>query len=559
MIEITSTESQTKFRSRAASNASDAHSRGSLLKQEIEHEFEEPIFISNRSKCCWCGPSNHHCRLETFEILESHRFQMIMLILLCIDVLIVVLEIGVQVRLIEPAPGLDITSLAIPAESVCAVPNEVKHKFGFPEKEGIKYFRTYNEDGTLEDCCTLLHTKYSVIDIWNNGHVGPVAENVDACMILTKGSFYNRSVAYQYNSANVSATNGNSHRRMLLSSASSSSTSASTSSTTSSTSSSTSSSSHAPPGPRCYKYPGHRKFNLFLDPITTAIKHVLTFHSLIQSSSISSSSLSSSYSAEYAPPPGHTTIESTLHWSSNSILFVFLIELILIMYSMGCKQFFCSCNVAVYEDDIVEVIDPDNFGEVKCAHGMVTTLNHHTGRACIRPIGMDDFDAKASKIKKNVMTRLMSSQNKKGVFQIASIKQKPIGRKMSMRFMKQAEEMINPLDQEHKDAEQDANDLVLSHQVLTKIPFWSISLYSVSKAREEGNISMQHYCDCNRTGKCRCCCQWFNKYFVLDFIIVILAILMENLTQIFEALDIPLDSSTVTEAGAFIVFVRLWR
>ena len=257
MIEISSTESQTKFRSR---NASDAHSRDSLLKQEIEHEFEEPIFISNRSKCCWCGPSNHHCRLETFEILESHRFQMIMLILLCIDVLIVVLEIGVQVRLIEPAPGLDITSLAIPAESVCAVPSEVKHKFGFPEKEGIKYFRTYNEDGTLEDCCTLLHTKYSVIDIWNNGHVGPVAENVDACMILTKGSFYNRSVAYQYNSANVSATNGNSHRRMLLSSASSSSTSASTSSTTSSTSSSTSSSSHAPPGPRCYKYPGHRKF-----------------------------------------------------------------------------------------------------------------------------------------------------------------------------------------------------------------------------------------------------------------------------------------------------------
>ena len=92
------------------------------------------------------------------------------------------------------------------------------------------------------------------------GVVKTVAENVDACMILTKGSFYNRSVAYQYNSANVSATNGNSHRRMLLSSASSSSTSASTSSTTSSTSSSTSSSSHAPPGPRCYKYPGHRKF-----------------------------------------------------------------------------------------------------------------------------------------------------------------------------------------------------------------------------------------------------------------------------------------------------------
>jgi hypothetical protein len=35
------------------------------------------------------------------------------------------------------------------------------------------------------------------------------------------------------------------------------------------------------------------RFNIFLDPNTTAIKHVLTFHSLIQSSSISSSSLSS--------------------------------------------------------------------------------------------------------------------------------------------------------------------------------------------------------------------------------------------------------------------------
>ena len=36
------------------------------------------------------------------------------------------------------------------------------------------------------------------------------------------------------------------------------------------------------------------RFNLFLDPNTTAIKHVLTFHSLVQSSSISSSSISSS-------------------------------------------------------------------------------------------------------------------------------------------------------------------------------------------------------------------------------------------------------------------------
>ena len=35
------------------------------------------------------------------------------------------------------------------------------------------------------------------------------------------------------------------------------------------------------------------RFNLFLDPNTTAIKHVLTFHSLIQSSSLSLSSLSS--------------------------------------------------------------------------------------------------------------------------------------------------------------------------------------------------------------------------------------------------------------------------
>ena len=302
------------------------HSRGSLLRHEIEADFHEPIFIPHHSRCCWCGPQDHHCRLETFEVIESHRFQLVMLILLCIDVLIVILEIGVQYRLIAPAPGLDITSLAIPPDMVCADPTEVKHRWGIPKKEGAKYFRTYNEDGTLQDCCQLFHKKYEHSDIWSIGYTGNVTENINACMTLTKWTDPNNSTF-----GTGSSTSSTSTRRMLLSSSSSSTTSStSSSSSVSSSSSSSSSSDGGHHRPRCYGYPGH----------------------------------------QYSPPPGHTTAETILHWTSNTILFVFLIELVLLVYAMGPKQFFCSCQVAIH------VSSPSPFFLLPSPFPSLSTLQH---------------------------------------------------------------------------------------------------------------------------------------------------------------------------------------
>ena len=64
MIELVATKEEPRQQVKAT------HSRGSLLRHEIEADFHEPIFIPHHSRCCWCGPQDHHCRLETFEVIE---------------------------------------------------------------------------------------------------------------------------------------------------------------------------------------------------------------------------------------------------------------------------------------------------------------------------------------------------------------------------------------------------------------------------------------------------------------------------------------------------------
>ena len=214
--------------------------------------------------------------------------------------------------------------------------------------------------------------------------------------------------------------------------------------------------------------------------------------------------------------------------------------------------------------------DPDHNGEVKCPHGMVTTLNHHTGRSCIRPIGMNEINHKRS----IVNATAQRSRPTKGLFQAANLKS--ISRKLSVKYMSKydtADENENENKNENENENQNKaamkvqatsdksiqNELIATQQILTSIPFWAISLYHVSKAREEGTLNYHDYCNCRRRGRCECCCDWFNAFFVFDLIIVISAIVLENLSEILSSIHTSMDTATVTEAALFIVFVRLWR
>ena len=87
-----------------------------------------------------------------------------------------------------------------------------------------------------------------------------------------------------------------------------------------------------------------------------------------------------------------------MHWVSNAILFVFLLELLVILYAMRPAQFFCACRYTVREDDLVRVVDRDT-GNVRCKHAIVTHVNLHTGKACVRPVHYDDIDLKKGQVK----------------------------------------------------------------------------------------------------------------------------------------------------------------
>ena len=104
-------------------------------------------------------------------------------------------------------------------------------------------------------------------------------------------------------------------------------------------------------------------------------------------------------------------------------------------------------------------------------------------------------------------------------------------------------------------AKEVAKQFSRADQVLTDIPYWNQQLYSISNNELVS-------CNCRRRGKCECCCSWFNSFFVLDLIVVVSALVMENLTEILGSMqmyDDVGDHTVVTEAGTFIIFVRCWR
>ena len=483
-------------------------SRGSRVKKEIETQLRAPIFIPHHSKCCiWCGRNNHHCRLETFELIESHRFQAFMLFLLVVDVTCVTFELLVQSRILPPGPDLDSASLAIPKESVCGDVTEVMYRYGKP--------KDYTDHGTVEDCCQLFHKKYPVTDIWGNGNVGDVSKNVEACIANTKWTGPdNSSTTYvtifpgsasMISSAGSSNSNSNSgdsssnhHRRMLLSASSSSA-----------------GSGHHGGGPRCFKQPGH----------------------------------------QYRPPPGHTTVETALHWTSNLILLIFLVELLTIMYTMGVFQFFCSCRTKINIGDLVTVKDAET-GDYMCPYGSVEHVNHHTGSFHVRPIEMNDIDPETNEMSTAAKERRSRSATM-GI----------LGEEPALNLMNHDDddpEAGKEEDHRKRSSTLQAEQLVQNRKILTDIPYWTLELYAHSEMKlYEGSVPLKDKCDCCWTprnkGKIDCCCSWFNVMFVLDFFIVLAALVAENLNEIFALSELDFDATAVTEAGLFIIFVRSWR
>lgn len=457
------------------------------------HHHKEPIFVPHSSRlCCYFGPRDKRCRLCLFEFVEARWFQYLMLALLVVDVIVVGLEIAVTYRIIKPEHDLDQQSLGIPKEMVCASPLEVEYKYGWPVGE--------SDPGTLEDCCHDFADEYPFTDIWETGVVGDDAEgvNVAACMLGTnwtglagppKGmksglvdvagdSTANEPEGHhRYLSSIIRSSRSRgigSQRRMLLSSTSS---------------------GHGPPPPRCFDYPNHK----------------------------------------YRPPPVHLPLQDLMHWISNIILFVFLLELFVILYAMRAKQFCCACKYTVHEDDLIVVVDRDT-GKVKCPHALVTHVNYHTGKACLKPLKHEDIDHSSG-----TATEGAKNRTKNRLRQVtASASAKKLKRpSISRRNLESTRSKWNT----------DANTVITlptlsssdtykEEKTLKDIPYWEMEHFS-APYKGTSRASCGRFSRCyHSTRGCESPCTWFNSFFVLDLIIVTAAILLENMTQILERLEV---------------------
>ena len=292
----------------------DPRRRGSLQRKHIEHNAEQKaeIHIHHDSQLfCCCGPHDHHARHVVHEAMEHRWVQMFLLALLCIDVVVVALEIALKYRIILAGPDLHASSLYLPKEYVCASPSEVEYKWGYPILDV--------EPGTLEDCCIDFNLKYPVTDIWGTGKIGNNTLNVLTCMNRTlwtdprgmneshvddESSAHRRlyKVGHEKETMRMRELRKHSSRRMLLSSSGSAS---------GSVSGSVSGSGHhyEEQLERCYDYPNHK----------------------------------------YKPTMAHLPFETACHWISTIILLVFLVELLCLMYAMRVTQFFCACAWSVHE------------------------------------------------------------------------------------------------------------------------------------------------------------------------------------------------------------------
>ena len=256
------------------------------------------------------------------------------------------------------------------------------------------------------------------------------------------------------------------------------------------------------------------------------------------------------------------------------------------MYAMRIKQFFCSCQWSVHEGDVVVVRNPNN-GNILLAQGLICHLNQLTGHACIRPINTTDVDAQKSTLNEVGNKRHVELHRIRG-FSVAG---NEIHNQVPMpSFLNTKHHITEKHDEHNFQLQRHASMTALSdtallageHQTLKDIPFWSYQLWSINRARElqlenddpdddNDKLKTAYKIGCSRcccgtqhndddTHSARCCCTWFNVYFVLDFIVVVAALIMENVQAIFGAFGLDVsDTSFISEAAVFLIIIRSWR
>ena len=212
------------------------------------------------------------------------------------------------------------------------------------------------------------------------------------------------------------------------------------------------------------------------------------------------------------------------------------------------------------------MVHDSNTGDILLAHGLVVSLNKHTGHATIRPINLDDINTKSSSL--NAAAKHKHKHLHTGG-QFAKTKANHAAKLPD--YLKEAgteetyptHNVVGQKEGSHHDPQKHhyhlqrtasmaaMNDTALlagEHQTLTDIPHWSIELWSLNRARQiqmgtedpdddDDEISLCRM-GCSRwnikspSGGRRCCITWFNRFFVLDFVVVVAALIMENMQQI---------------------------
>jgi hypothetical protein len=244
------------------------------------------------------------------------------------------------------------------------------------------------------------------------------------------------------------------------------------------------------------------------------------------------------------------------------------------------------------------VVHDSTTGDILLAHGLVVSLNKHTGHATIRPINLTDINTKSSSLNaaakhkhKHLHTggHFAKSKAKQATKLPDYLQEAGTEEKYPTHgvhgVVGQKEGSHHDHQKHHYHLQRTAslaaiNDTALlagEHQTLTDIPHWSIELWSFNRARQiqmgtedpgdddDDEISLCRM-GCSRwnikspSGGRRCCFTWFNRFFVLDFVVVVAALVMENMQQILENFAFhDMDTTVLTEAAVFLIIVRGWR
>ena len=515
----------------------DKHKEHEDHEHEHEHEHEH-IFISKKSKFCgWCGFNDSSLRAKVFDVVENWELQCcsgtilhwtfsipkFLMFLLIVDLIFVAVEIALLYRLIAPAAGLGTSSLYQPREYICAYTSKAKTMNGATD--------------SVKECCELFSRKYNTIDIWDTGHTGDDPINIQTCMRETlwdNTTITSSSGGSSASSATTSSTSGSAahrqrQRRMLLESAAEYTT-----------------------------YP----IQSFTSQFSDSSRQLSAAHHDTQLSRCYADA-----SGKYMVVREHLPIEVFFHWGSTAILIIFFIELLTILYSMRIQQFFCGCRRPVAVHDPVYIVD-QHTGDIVCSYGIANHVNGATGSVTVIPLHNVNKDQRAELRDAMKDTNGLQMMNVVSTYpskaSATSTKQKRnqnLKRRRSASKMK-VEEMERQTFRHNASIASvvglDANKLG-NKEMLCDVPYWNVFLF----IEEDG--SDQIYC--GTPGRSPFPCSWHNKFFVLDFLIVLVALILENYLEISQSMNGDKMSSTsndqdvaaLTEASVILLLVRGWR